>query len=356
MHKLVRARAQRVTAGLSLLLALAATTVTASSASATDTSSAAVCTAQPGVAVTLVGGVCHRCVVPASSTQRTYPVDVPAPAGAVAARELAPTEAAPNPYTSPIRTMTYYGLPDGRTVVNASLGMTIPEPGAPTDPSTPGDLIAARWTALGGSTSAFGAPTSQPYRTTGGWGRAYQNGRIYYSAATGAHGVLGGIRTRYLRIGSTASRLGFPVTDQKVADSGRGAYTFFASGDAMYTSNAGSFIVNQPVLRVWSRYGKDAGPLGFPTSDADGLRASVNSPGGHITTFQNGAIYWSQSTGRYEVHGLIYRKFIQLGGDGGRLGLPTSDVTPVTGGTRVTFQGGTITYPYSTHSVAVRYR
>ena len=49
--------------------------------------------------------------------------------------------------------------------------------------------IAQRYAALGGGASILGSPTTTEYDVAGGRARNYSNGRLYWSAATGAHWV-----------------------------------------------------------------------------------------------------------------------------------------------------------------------
>ena len=61
-------------------------------------------------------------------------------------------------------------------------------------PVTPFDAMTTKYAQLGGSSSYLGAPSgAEAFLTGGGRSQAYAGGAIYWSAATGAHVVRGGI-------------------------------------------------------------------------------------------------------------------------------------------------------------------
>src|SRR5207248_3266132 len=111
----------------------------------------------------------------------------------------------------------------------------------------------------------------------GGRMNTFHGGAIYWSAATGAHVVYGGIGAEY---NATA-------------------------GETDY-------------------FGKNVQTiLGLPTSD------EINVPGyagARMITFQGGTIYWSSATGAHAVYGSIADFYNSLGGAGwSGLGLPISE-------------------------------
>ncbi|MCF6510132.1 hypothetical protein E9549_22475, partial [Blastococcus sp. MG754426] len=62
----------------------------------------------------------------------------------------------------------------------------------------------------------------------------------------------------------------------------------------------------------------------------------------------------TSTTGARLVRGAIRDAWAGQGWENGRLGYPTSDPQPVTGGTRQTFQGGTVTSVDGRTSVTYR--
>lgn len=75
---------------------------------------------------------------------------------------------------------------------------------------------------------------------------------------------------------------------------------------------------------------------------------------GKYNHFSNGgSIYWSPSTGAWEVHGRIREHWASLGWENSSLGYPTSDEYSVPEGKRSNYQGGTITWHASTNTCTV---
>jgi uncharacterized protein with LGFP repeats len=128
----------------------------------------------------------------------------------------------------------------------------------------------------------------------------FQNGSIYWTQATGAWEVHGNIRNKWEALGWETGVLGYPVTDEMTTPDGIGRYNHFRKG----------------------------------------------------TT--EGSIYWTPTTGAWEVHGLIREKWKSLGWETSALGYPVSDEYAVTGGRESEFQKGYITYNASTGALTVR--
>src|SRR5205823_4220098 len=121
--------------------------------------------------------------------------------------------------------------------------------------------------ALGGAGGFLGQPTADETDVpNGGRVAAFTGGRIYWSAATGAHEVHGAIRVKYDALGGPSSFLGLPTSDE------------------------------------------------LPATAA-----------GRVNRFQGGDLYAYLGVGVYEVHGAIRDRYNALGGVSSFLGLPTSD-------------------------------
>jgi len=67
-------------------------------------------------------------------------------------------------------------------------------------------------------------------------------------------------------------------------------------------------------------------------------------PGRRVRYYKGGAIYWSSTTGAHIVYGVIGKKYNEIGGASSELGLPTSDELPAPGGRVSHFQRGSIYY------------
>src|SRR5262245_1140333 len=154
-----------------------------------------------------------------------------------------------------------------------------------------------KYAQLGGPGGFLGPPVDEgagsgEFDTVTGNGRArdFQGGTIYWSAATGAHEVHGGIRVRYAQIGGERG-LGLPLTDESGTPDGRGRFNHFEHGSIYWTSETGAWDVRGPIRDEWERMGWEASRLGYPTS---GQRSRGNLLSNE---FEGGAIVWSPESG-----------------------------------------------------------
>ncbi len=184
--------------------------------------------------------------------------------------------------------------------------------------------ILARYLDLGGVTSFLGAPQGGEYTVAGGSGQDYEHGSLYYSPATGVHSVQGLILGKYKELGGPAT-FGFPLTDETTTPDGVGKYNHFslASGASIYWSPAtGAHGIEGAIRDKWSALGWETG-LGYPTTDetstADGV-ARYNT----FSLSDGAAIYATPGTGAHELRGEILKKWTALGA-GPKLGYPTTD-------------------------------
>jgi hypothetical protein len=201
--------------------------------------------------------------------------------------------------------------------------------------------IAKRYAALGGSGSSLGSPTTAEYDVAGGRARNYSGGRLYWTAATGAHTVVGATLTKYLAAGAPAA-LGFPTADSVAVTGGRGAY--FTGGRIYWSSASGAHALTGAILTKYLAVG---GPskYGLPTTDV------VNVTGGSYAHFSgNRSIFWSTATLAHLVSGTIRTKYAALGYQNSCLRFPTTDRVTTSTGYRNSFTGGTITYRTSTNT------
>ena len=131
-----------------------------------------------------------------------------------------------------------------------------------------------------------------------------------------------------------------PPTDPKALKTGSGTYNDFAKGGSIYNSAAsGAREVFGAIRTKWRALGAEHGLLGYPTTN----QKPTSSNNGFFNDFKGGSIYSSPATGAHETHGLIRTKWLSLGAQKSKYGYPTSDVVAITGGSRQTFQHGTLT-------------
>jgi len=205
-----------------------------------------------------------------------------------------------------------------------------------------------------------------------GWVQFYDFGAIYYTAATGARAIHGGILARYREIDGPAGPLGYPTTSQETAPDGSWSVDFTgnpAAGgghgghiywnpdiDAPGNAFRGHALYG-PVWEKWVSLGGTAWP-GQPLTNLTPIPDGPNGTGAYVHFGQpteanqadpegpaNVSIYFSDQTGQaHSVQGSIRQVWRQNGGAQGRFGFPTSDEQPTPEGWTHHFQHGTITW------------
>jgi uncharacterized protein with LGFP repeats len=228
----------------------------------------------------------------------------------------------------------------------------------------------------GGPASHLGWPTSDEIEIPGkGWVSYFQgngctsgergpndSGSAIYADALGVHAVQGCIYTKYWRDhGGPDGILGFPTTTELQVNGGWASYfrapTNFCgpesgpggSGAGIFASGAtGVHTVQGCIFTGYMRFGGPGNHLGFPVSE------EIQIPNGWVSYFAgnpcpgyvgpagSGSAIYAGPGGTHFVQGCIYKKYIELGGPGGRLGFPTSDETPNSTGWISHFQHGYI--------------
>lgn len=137
------------------------------------------------------------------------------------------------------------------------------------------------------------------------------------------HWVRGAILTKYTAMGGTSSPLGCPTTEELTTPNGRGKYTHFVGGSIYWTSTTGAHPVWGQIRTKWGAMGWESGALKFPTSDE-----LTNPDGvGKRQTFEGGTMYWhpTRSNGAHAVWGKVGQEWGRQGWEAGWFGYPTSD-------------------------------
>jgi GH25 family lysozyme M1 (1,4-beta-N-acetylmuramidase) len=223
--------------------------------------------------------------------------------------------------------------------------------------------IRAHWASLGWETSFLGYPTTDETGTSDGIGRYnhFQDlsngdiGSIYWTPQAGAWSIHGAIHSHWASLGYETSPVGYPMTDETGTPDGIGRYNHFTNisngdlGSIYFTPNYGAWSIHGNIRAHWKALGWETSVLGYPVTDETGTPDGV----GRYNHFENprlsnqgGSIYWTPSTGAWEVHGPIRTYWANAGWERSSLGYPTSDQYNVSGTTnlvRNNFQHGTIT-------------
>ncbi len=129
----------------------------------------------------------------------------------------------------------------------------------------------------------------------------FERGSIYWSVATGAWEVHGGIREAWSRLGSENSAVGFPVTNELGTPDGRGRFNHFERGSVYWTPSTGAQEVRGGIRDSWWRLGRERSAVGYPVTNELGTPDGR----GRFNHFERGSVYWTPSTGAHEIRGGI---------------------------------------------------
>ena len=183
--------------------------------------------------------------------------------------------------------------------------------------------IHQRWAGLGWETSRLGYPTSEERcgLKDGGCFQDFQHGAMYWSPGTGAHPVLGSVQKKWASTKWETGYLGYPTAAEKCGLAGKGCYQQFQGGRIYWSPDSGAHVmVSGDIWNAWKTGGYESGPLGYP----DGEQICGLRDGGCFQDFQNGAMYWTASTGAQPVLGAIRDKWASTKWETGYLGYPTA--------------------------------
>ncbi|SNR57039.1 hypothetical protein [Blastococcus mobilis] len=199
------------------------------------------------------------------------------------------------------------------------------------------------WASAGGR-SGWPGPPSAAMRcdlVRGGCSQRFDGGWLYWSAASGVHGVSARIMSAWAAQAWERGSLGYPTADEICGLTGGGCRQSFEGGTVLWSSATGARAVAGPVGETWAAQGAESGVLGYPTGNQTcGL---VN--GGCLQQFQGGTVYRTTTTGAHAVvTGPVERTWGAQRWEQGPLGYPSSAQVCglVGGGCLQRFQGGTI--------------
>ncbi len=266
------------------------------------------------------------------------------------------------------RTVGRVTLGVAATAVAAALAV----PAAVASPeSDAADAITQAWDAAGGANSPVGGRDGDVYQAGDGFGQKFSDGKIFYSAPTGAHLIYGAVLDKYESLGGPAdSDLGFPNSDEaagRIGPKSRGI-TFGASDKPaiFWTPDTGAWAVRGAINAAWDKLGGSAGALGVPTEDEryDGDLVRQKFTGGEVAwnrvanTFTTEPPVLADELVGLDVPldptTLINLAWRTSGGLGGPLGARQGAQTPVgTDGAAQGYAGGKIFFSPQTGAHAV---
>ncbi|WP_236796627.1 PQQ-dependent sugar dehydrogenase [Amycolatopsis sp. GM8] len=208
-------------------------------------------------------------------------------------------------------------------------------------------LILGKYLELGGHTK-FGAPTTDESTTPDGIGKYNHfigtpgtlTASIYFTPGTGAHAIWGLIRDRWSQLDWEKGPLGYPTTDELTTPDGVGRYNHFSKAASIYwTPATGAHGVWGLIRQTWQATGWELGPMGYPTTDE---LITPDGVGRYNHFSKDASIYFSPATGAHEIYGAIRARWATLGWERSYLGYPRSGEFDFDGGRRNDFQFGFI--------------
>ncbi|MTD17392.1 hypothetical protein GIS00_26015 [Nakamurella sp. YIM 132087] len=201
---------------------------------------------------------------------------------------------------------------------------------------------------MGYAGGLLGAPRSDEVRPTDGrqYYTTFEKGRMYWTPERGAVALLQPLFDAWKATGAERGPLGYPTGVQKRYPNGSHAMAF-QKGNLYYTKAHGAHMIFEPFLAKWRNTGSTVhSRLGLPITDR------VDRSGSSRVTTEHGAMVSSAAYGVHLVYGPIYKVWQAAGAEGGRFGLPRTDVFAVGDRTRCDFQGGILVYDPATGKVS----
>lgn len=215
-----------------------------------------------------------------------------------------------------------------------------------------GDIYAFYKSWASRSTLGYLVSDEGPSVRAGGRKSVFTRGAIYWSPATGAKPVVGQMYLDYEHMGESGA-IGFPT---KLAASIAGGLEQEFQGGRMYLKNGATNAheVHGAILTKFLATG-GVNTWGYPVTNETDLKKN-GAVIGKFSEFEGCTIYWSGTTGAFEVHGDIRRKYRDMAGPSGDLGFPISDegaIPGFAGGRYSCFQHGSLLWYGSFNSIIV---
>jgi uncharacterized protein with LGFP repeats len=175
--------------------------------------------------------------------------------------------------------------------------------------------IRSRWSAMGAEWGLGFPTTGEKSVAGGGVQQTFTNGTVYWSAATGAHELRGGLAQAWSKAGGVAT-LGLPTTDEAGVPSG--VVQDFARGYTVTWTPNQTHVVAGGIRQAWLAEKGANGTLGMPQTE----EADTPQKGGRYTRFSGGSVIWTNATGGVALTGSIGERWKRAGGIDSGLGLP----------------------------------
>jgi uncharacterized protein with LGFP repeats/L,D-peptidoglycan transpeptidase YkuD (ErfK/YbiS/YcfS/YnhG family) len=155
----------------------------------------------------------------------------------------------------------------------------------------------------------------------------------------------GAINAKYAATGGPAGLLGSPTGEETGGLTNGGASQSFQGGAIVWSPSSAARVSTGSIRSRWLNLDGERGFLGYPTTDE-----IQGAKGGVYQMYQGGAVNWSSATGAYATGGAIRGAWAAQGFESGPLGLPVSGETGglTGGGVYQMFQGGAVNWSQAT--------
>lgn len=180
--------------------------------------------------------------------------------------------------------------------------------------------INAAWKSAGGVNSNLGYPIKDEECgfPDGVCRQQFRGGYIYNVPDVGAFPTFGAINARYESLGGTSGRLGYPKSAEQCGFIAGVCRQLFQRGNLYYVPNIGTFWTTGAINAVYEQFGGIAGYFGYPTGDEEcGLPDGVCRQ-----RYRSNSIYFVPGYGTFPAIAAINSRYEQLGGVTGYFGPP----------------------------------
>lgn len=149
--------------------------------------------------------------------------------------------------------------------------------------------------------------------------------RVYWDWFGDTRGfeVSGAILQRYQALGSASGMLGTPTSGVRCGLKNNGCYQPFQNGAIYWSPSSGAWESNGNIRARYQQLGFEQSALGYPT----GAQTCGIKNDGCYQPYQFGYMYWSNDSGAWESKGGIRERYISLNVENGPMGYPTGPET-----------------------------
>jgi hypothetical protein len=176
----------------------------------------------------------------------------------------------------------------------------------------------------GGTLAAtLGSPPEQIHPVTGGFLQRFPNGEFWFDAChAGGYGgaTYGAIDQKYIGLDTVLGLLKFPLTSELETVSGDGRVNYFAAdrtdggadGAIYWSQFSGAFSMHGIIFQQFGDYGETSAGLGYPTSDEQACTQVHCGPGARENKMQNGFMEFASLSGNPQVANASWALFNQF--------------------------------------------